>query len=66
MSHEQKLQLSNNIKDCRNSINQTKSDLINLNNDALDYRRRRILQLRLIGLKLHLRNLENQVILLQK
>ena len=66
MSHEQRLQLSNNIKDCRNSINQTKSDLINLNNDALDYRRRRILQLRLIGLKLHLRNLENQVILLQK
>ena len=73
MSSQHLRQLSNDIKNCRHLINEAKTALINLKEPPMNTNvfirinymsRRRCLILRIRGLKIYLKNLENKLILL--
>lgn len=62
MSYSQLRQLSHDIINTKNLINEAEVELTNLTNEP--YFRRTIINLRLIGLRIQLKNLENKLILL--
>ena len=62
MSYSQLRQLSHDIINIKNLINEVEVELTNLTNEP--YFRRTVINLRLIGLRIQLKNLENKLILL--
>lgn len=62
MSYSQLRQLSHDIINTKNLINEAEVELTNLTNEP--YFRRTVINLRLIGLSIQLKNLENKLILL--
>lgn len=62
MSYSQLRQLSHDIINTKNLINEAEVELTNLTNEP--YFRRTVIKLRLIGLRIQLKNLENKLILL--
>lgn len=62
MSYSQLRQLSHDIINTKNLINEAEVELTNLTNEP--YFRRTVINLRLIGLRIQLKNLENKLILL--
>ena len=62
MSYRQLRQLSHNIINTKNLINEAEVELTNLTNEP--YFSRTVINLRLIGLRIQLKNLENKLILL--
>ena len=62
MSYNHLRQLSHDIINIKNSIREPEVELTNLNNEP--YYKRTIIKLRLIGLRIHLKNLKNKLILL--
>lgn len=62
MSYSQLRQLSHDIINTKNLINKAEVELTNLTNEP--YFSRTVINLRLIGLRIQLNNLENKLILL--
>lgn len=62
MSYSQLRQLSHDIINTKNLINEAEVELTNLTNEP--YFSRTVINLRLIGLRIQLKNLENKLILL--
>ena len=62
MSYRQLRQLSHDIINTKNLINEAEVELTNLTNEP--YFSRTVINLRLIGLRIQLKNLENKLILL--
>lgn len=62
MSYSQLRQLSHDIINIKNLINEAEVELTNLTNEP--YFRKTVINLRLIGLRIQLKNLENKLILL--
>lgn len=62
MSYSQLRQLSHDIINTKSLINEAEVELTNLTNEP--YFRRTVINLRLIGLRIQLKNLENKLILL--
>lgn len=62
MSYSQLRQLSHDIINTKNLINEAEVELTNLTNEP--YFRRTVINLRIIGLRIQLKNLENKLILL--
>ena len=62
MSYSQLRQLSHDIINTKNLINEAEVELTNLTNEP--YFSRTVINLRIIGLRIQLKNLENKLILL--